>query len=261
MGCATIIKIWKEIEEIAMASMKRGAMVASMLVLAAMSASACNQPYSQQPSVTNTPINPNSLFATPMGLPTNMNDLESLATGTALAILSGTPVDGAITATPVVVLTQDGTNPTLTPTSMITLPTGAVVTPTATLAVTTSQPAAATSVPGSRPSTYTLQSGEYPYCIARRYNVDPAELLSLNGLVEGQTLYAGKVLNIPQSGKPFPGSRMWHNHPDTYTVDSSSDTIYGIACYYGDIMPEAIAQANGISVGSALTAGQRLTIP
>lgn len=239
-----------------MASMKRGAMVASMLMLVAIIASACNQPYSQQPSVTNTPINPNSLFATPMGQPTNMTDVQNFATGTALAIQSGTPVAGAITATP-----QGVTSPTITPTSIIVLPTNAVTTPTATLAVATSQSSPATSVPGSRPATYTLQNGEYPYCIARRYNVDPDELLSLNGLVDSQTLYPGRVLTIPQTGNPFPGNRMWHNHPDTYTVDSSSETIYGVACYYGDIEPSAIAQANGLSVGAALSVGQQLSIP
>jgi len=236
-------------------------------MLVAIIASACNQPYSQQPSVTNTPINPNSLFATPLGQPTNMTDVQNFATGTALAIQNGTPVIGAMTATPMAGTAQSGTNPTITPTSIISLPTGAVVTPTATLAVTTSQPSGttaipgATSIPGTRPGTYTLQNGEYPYCIARRFNVDPDELLSANGLVDGQTLYPGKVLTIPQTGSPFPGNRMWHSHPDTYTVDSSSDTIYGIACYYGDIDPAAIAQANGLSAGAALTAGQQLSIP
>lgn len=244
-----------------MASMKRGAMVASMLMLVAIITSACNQPYSQQPSVTNTPINPNSLFATPMGQPTNMTDVQNFATGTALAIQSGTPVVGAVTATPMAGTAQSGGSPTITPTSIIALPTNAVTTPSATMAISTSQPAAATSVPGSRPATYTLQNGEYPYCISRRFNVDPDELLSANGLVDGQTLYAGKVLTIPQTGNPFPGNRMWHSHPDTYTVDSSSDTIYGIACYYGDIDPSTIAQANGLSAGAALSAGQKLTIP
>jgi LysM repeat protein len=255
------LKFWIEIEEIAMASMKRGAMVASMLMLVAIITSACNQPYSQQPSITNTPINPDSLFATPLGQPTNMTDVQNFATGTALAIQSGTAITGAITATPGVGTAQSVTSPTISPTSIIILPTNAVTTPTATLAVATNQSSPATSVPGSRPATYTLQNGEFPYCIARRFNVDPDELLSQNGLVDGQTLYAGKVLTIPQTGSPFPGNRMWHNHPDTFTVDSSSDTIYGIACYYGDIDPAAIAQANGLSVGAALSAGQQLSIP
>jgi LysM repeat protein len=112
---------------------------------------------------------------------------------------------------------------------------------------------------GSRPATYTLQDGEFPYCIARRFDVDPDQLLSLNGLVDGQTLYAGAVLKIPQSGS-FPGSRALRNHPTTYTA-SAGDTIPGIACLFGDIDPSAIASANGLSVGSTLSAGQQLSIP
>ncbi|MCK4725081.1 MAG: LysM peptidoglycan-binding domain-containing protein, partial [Anaerolineales bacterium] len=32
------------------------------------------------------------------------------------------------------------------------------------------------------PATYTIQKGEFPFCIARRFNVNQSELLSLNGL-------------------------------------------------------------------------------
>jgi len=49
-----------------MASLKRGALVASTLMLIAVVISACNQPYSQQTSVTNTPIDPDSLFGSPI---------------------------------------------------------------------------------------------------------------------------------------------------------------------------------------------------
>lgn len=249
-----------------MASMKRRALVGSMLLLVAIIAAACNQPYSQAPSVTDTPINPNSLFATPLGQPTNMTDVQNFATGTALAIQSGTPVAGVITATtganttPII-----GGSPTITPTSIIQLPTNAVTTPSATMALSTGQPAstsqpAATSVPGTRPSTYTLQAGEFPYCIARRFNVDPEQLLSVNGLSDGQTLYPGKVLTIPQTGT-FPGNRMLRNHPTTYTVASSGETLNSVACTFGDVDPSAIASANGLSVGAALTAGQQLSIP
>ena len=82
-----------------MARMKRGALVASLLLLAAVVLSDCNQPYSQPPSVTNTPIDTNSLFATPLVQPTSMSDVQSFATGTALA-LQGTPVAGVASATP-----------------------------------------------------------------------------------------------------------------------------------------------------------------
>jgi LysM repeat protein len=113
-----------------------------------------------------------------------------------------------------------------------------------------------------RPASYTLQSGEFPYCIARRFNVDPDELLSLSGLSSAQanSLSSGTVLKIPQSGA-FPGSRALAAHPTNYTVVSSDETIYGVACKFGDIDPAAIASANGISASAGLTAGQQLQIP
>jgi len=237
-----------------MASMKRGIMIASTLLLVAITISACKTPYSQPPAVTNTPIDQNSLFATALGEPTGMSDVEKFATETALA--GQTPAPDSVTQT----ATLAGVTPlaeTLTPTPLIS--TNPTITPTATLAVSGST---ATLIPaGSRPSTYTLQNGEYPYCIARRFNLNPDELLAQNGLIDSQTLYPGKVLTIPQTGNPFPSNRMWHNHPDTYTVNSSSQTIYGVACYYGDIDPSLIAQANGLSVDSSLSVGQTLTIP
>jgi LysM repeat protein len=131
-------------------------------------------------------------------------------------------------------------------------------TSTATLAVSGTLP---TSAPvGSRPSSYTLQRGEFPYCIARRFDVDPDALLSLNGLSSGNIYYPNLTLRIPQSGT-FPGTRALRNHPATHTVASSSDTIYSIACLYGDVDPAAIAQANNLAVGAALTAGQQLSVP
>jgi LysM repeat protein len=117
-----------------------------------------------------------------------------------------------------------------------------------------------TSVPvGSRPSTYTLQEGEFVFCLARRFDVDPDQILTLNGLSDGQLVYPGTVLKIPQSGS-FPGQRALLNHPTTYTA-SSGESLYSVACKFGDVAPDSIATANGISVGATLTGGQQLSIP
>ena len=233
-----------------MATMKRGALVASILMLVAVIASACNQPYSQPPAVTNTPIDPNSLFATPLG----MTAVQSFATQTALA-LTGTPAPALFTETPGGALQTA----TITPTSLVVIPT---TTATATLAVSGTQPSGTlpTSAPvGSRPSTYALQKGEFPYCIARRFDVNPEELLTLNGLTRGDVYYPNFTLKIPQTGS-FPPPRALKPHPTTYTV-AAGDTVYGVACRFGDIDPSAIAQANNLSLSSALTAGQQLSIP
>lgn len=235
-----------------MARIKRSAVVASMLMMVVIITSACNQPYSQQPSVTNTPID-TSLFATPLTGATQMTDVEIFATGTAAALQTTTPA----TAISTVIGGETAlASATSTPIIGITSP---ATTPTSTLAVSdtvnTALPA------GPKPATYTLQNGEFVFCIARRFNVDPDETLALNGLFDSQTVYPGLVLNIPQSGKAFPGNRMLKTHPATYTVASANETIYGVACEFGDIDPSAIAQANGLSVGAALTSGQQLSIP
>ncbi|MCI0554928.1 MAG: LysM peptidoglycan-binding domain-containing protein [Anaerolineae bacterium] len=230
---------------------KRGTMVASILMLVVIVTSACNQPYSQQPSVTNTPID-TSLFATPIGgTPAiSMSDVANFGTQTALAqqtTTAGTPISTGVgvttqasaTSTPSIGITPQATN-------------------TATLAVSGTLP---TSAPvGQRPSTYTLQRGEFPYCIARRFDVNPEELLSINGLSDGSIYYPNLSLRIPQSGS-FPGTRALRSHPATYTVAASDETINSVACLFGDVDPSALAQANGLSVGAALTAGQSLSIP
>jgi LysM repeat protein len=105
-----------------------------------------------------------------------------------------------------------------------------------------------------------LKGGEFPYCIARRFDVDPEALLSLNGLPSGTIYYAERTLRIPQSGS-FPGTRALRNHPATYTVASSSETVHSIACLFGDVNPSSIATANNITETTALTTGQQLNIP
>ncbi len=122
---------------------------------------------------------------------------------------------------------------------------------------------AVTPIPATtdKPSTYTLQKGEFPFCIARRFNIDPDELLALNGLTRSQSYFTpGTVLKIPQAGKAFPGARALLAHPTQYTV-LSGDTIYSIACKFGDVDPLAIASQNGLQSPYSLTVGSQISIP
>jgi LysM repeat protein len=237
--------------------MKRGAWVASTLMLVAIITSACNQPYSQPPVVTNTPIDPSSLFATPIsGQPTEISDVQVFGTQTAQAANPG----AAVTASPAL----NGSVPTATSTPFVSLPSNPTITPTATLALPSGP--TSTSAPvntGSRPASYTLQGEEFPYCIARRYNLDPDSLLAQNQLSSGTVFYAGVVLNLSNVTSPFPGVRALRPHPATYTVTGNADlTMYGVACKFGDLEPSAIVSANsGLSLGSTLTVGQTLNIP
>ena len=240
-----------------MARTKRGAVIASMIMLIAMIVSACKTPYSTPPPATNPALSATSLFETPLGQTPalSMSDIANFGTSTALA-LTGTPLEVATqTGSAPIVSTQDP-NVTATPSPLISNP---AFTSTATLAISGTLP---TSAPvGSRPATYTLHRGEFPYCIARRFDVDPSDLLARNNLTtaEAYSLATGTVLSIPQSGS-FPGTRALASHPTTHTV-LSGETIYAVACKFGDVDPAAIAQANNIAVDATLTAGQTLSIP
>ena len=234
----------------------------STITILAVTFSACVQPFQSSQVTLNTPTKlPTNFFVSPF--PTSDNPMamvEELSTGTAMAatavaLTAGTPavIDNSPTPTPPgAELTASAT-----PTSGLTLVTS---TPTLGGTVSTATQALPTTTI-NRPASYTLQKGEWPYCIARRYNLNPEELLSLNGLQNGDVLLPGLTLTIPQTGNPFPGERAWHSHPDTYTVDGSSETIYGVACYYGDVDPAAISQANNLPLSTTLTIGQTLTIP
>lgn len=240
----------------------------SLLFFGALLVSACNQVYSQQPLSTPTLI-PTGLFVSPF--PSGQDPMKvvaDLGTQTALAKTAesvggtpGTPSTPTTPGTPGTIITPL-TGPSLTPTlgtpgiPVATTPAQITVVPGATTAVPLT-----IVVPSGVPATYTLQSGEYVYCIARRYNLDPDDILARNGLIDSQTIYPGLTLQMPQSGNPFPGARAWHAHPDTYTVDFSTETLNSIACYYGDVFPEAIAKANNLPLNAVLSVGQKLSIP
>lgn len=132
----------------------------------------------------------------------------------------------------------------------------------------TAAPAVATAVPvqnieptaGNPPSSYTLQKGEFPFCIARRFDVNQTELLALNGLGLNSQVQPGTKLRIPQTGNHFVSDRSLINHPTDYTV-KSGDTIYTIACKFGDVSPDMIAKQNDLHEPYNLSVGKSLRIP
>ena len=136
-------------------------------------------------------------------------------------------------------------------------------TPTSTWPLVTATPTPTTEIvqvdPQTVPASYTLHEGEFPYCLARRFNINVDTLMSANGLV-GNSYQVGQTLTIPQGAGPYVGVRALSPHPAQYTV-VSSDTFYSIACKFGDVYPESIAQANGMGIDAVLTVGQTLQIP
>ncbi len=206
--------------------------VFSIVVLLAFGLAACNRSASQGPG---SPTSPQGTSAMP-----NPNALNNeFMTQTAVAQQSGK--QGNV---------QPAT-PTNTPASQVVPTTAPAQEPTP-----LPQPSPTPGVPGQ----YVLQKDEFPYCIARRFNINPDELLAANNLSRNAQFFPGQTLVIPKGAKPFPGKGALLPHPASYTV-KSGDTIYTIACAFGDVDPAAIVAANNLKAPYSLTVGQTLNIP
>jgi len=169
---------------------------------------------------------------------------------------------------------QASSHPSATPTIEGAVPTevpptaASVSTETAPLSTTvTPQSGNGTSAPAgpaiptlTRPSSYTLKEGENPYCIARRYNMDIGELLSLNSLTTDSVPAVGTVLSIPSGHRWSSGSRWLIPHPTQYAV-KAGDSINSVACLFGDVSPEALIVVNNLTEPYALTPGTIIEIP
>lgn len=120
----------------------------------------------------------------------------------------------------------------------------------------TPQPTSEVSVP----KTYTLRKGESPFCIARRFDININAILDTNGLWLNQYYEAGLVLTLPKGADAFDGERQLLGHPETYVVQQG-DTFFTIACAYGDIYPQSIAEANDMDLSDKLEPGDTIFIP
>ena len=170
--------------------------------------------------------------------------------GSVQSILSQTQTAAALSGTPAVSEATNTKQPKVTATPK----------PTKTKKPTVDKSSFQPNLDPERPATYTLKSGEYPVCIARRYNLDVPSLLSLNKLSMDSRPKAGTKLRIPQTGSWNLGSRALHDHPAQYTV-KSGNTFYSIACYFGNLLPDDIATYNNKSLSDKLKAGTVLDIP
>ena len=220
------------------------------IVITMLALTSCERSYAPIDESLATPTIEGDGFAAP--LPSDLDGILEIGaqTATALAAGVGTPVTEAapagedptavpegVTVTPEA---ESPVGPTLTPTAIVVAPPTAVV---------------------GRPASYTLKKGEFPYCVARRFNIDPTELLNLNNLssAQAQSLQPGLTLSIPQSGAAFPSARALHAHPVSYTVPSNTN-VYAIACFFGDVDPAAIVTRNNLSDPNNVAGGTVLQI-
>jgi LysM repeat protein len=212
---------------------------------------ACNRPISgtKQSSATSVPPTPDELSMT-----------RTAIAGPIIATLTAaefTPVSQTQKTT-IVPQVETPTTPVL-PVVTVEVVTPVPATPAVKATATTQKPAVVKSEP-VLPEVYWLHSGEFPFCIARRFNIDPGQLMCANGFCNGQVFHPGQGVIIPKHPLPFPGRRALHLHPATYRV-CPGDSIYKIACFFGDLDPIYLAQFNGLTSPYQLRAGQILNIP
>ncbi len=213
--------------------------------------SACNRPIPTAKRLTDTPV------------PASIEPLAATRTSLAGKIIATLTADQAISATQQVTSTPiEEISPSVTPIPGK-APETAVI-PGSTVVVVQPPGSSVNGAGGQKvsaiPEFYVLHRGEFPWCLARRFNINPRQIMKVNGFFYGQIYYPGQVVWLPHSPRPFLGNRALRPHPTTYRV-GYQETIYMIACYFGDIDPSALAESNGIVAPYHLTAGQVLSIP
>ncbi len=214
--------------------MKKTSLTILIVIISALLFSACTMSASTPPPVTPT---------------TNLSEIARQATETAIA---KTPKAGE---TQVPEATEESsTDPTATVSGAVE-PTNTPE-PTALVDETAEPEVYEDAVPDS----YTLHEGEFIFCLARRFNINPVDLENYNAYESGTVLFPGDTLQIPPNSRSWIGDRALQYHPANYTV-VYGDTTFSIACLYGDVDPRAIAAANDVDVDAVLTPGTVLLIP
>ena len=104
-------------------------------------------------------------------------------------------------------------------------------------------------LPGQR---HTVRTGETISGIAARYGISAKDLISWNGLVDGNLYATARLVLYSPGSLPSAGG-------GTHTV-APGETLSEIASRY-DVSSSTLASTNGISDPRRLQAGERLTIP
>lgn len=154
------------------------------------------------------------------------------------------------------------------PTSIITNPQGTKIVVTQippTLALIGTQPTPTNQVGGqfvaTKPAEHAIAKGETVMCLARRYNVNADDIISINKLDDPGTLAIGDKLKIPTTGE-FPGDRQANSYtrPDTYMITGET-TASEVACWYGNVYPEEVMQANNLKSNDLPDGIKTLVLP
>ncbi len=135
-------------------------------------------------------------------------------------------------------------------------------------------PPSPTALPGDTPCLHTVQVGEWLYSIARKYNINPVDLIAANPGSENRTLQPGDVIRIPNCNQPTPTAVPPTAPPaggtsgeiptpipliDRVYIVAAGDTLGAIARKF-NVTVQALKDANGLT-NDFLRVGQQLKIP
>ncbi len=182
---------------------------------------ACVRPASTPPSTEAVPTSAES-FPLPGETEDVMNQLEQAATQTIMAA-QGTPMTSPTAPLVDATAVSPQETPVAGATSDVQLP-----------AVPVQPAASATPVPlpsptPGIPSSWTLQKGEHPYCIARRFNVNPDELLQPERAERRLILLRRHGAEDPPDRQYIPGEPLPAGTPDQlYGLLRGYDLLRGL---------------------------------
>lgn len=116
---------------------------------------------------------------------------------------------------------------------------------------------------------YVVRPGDTVFKIARRFRVDPFDVIVFNNLGKPDRLFPGQKLFIPKQRfavkkfmpvkRVFPRKQRVFKKAFVYTV-RPADTLFSISRRFR-VNPFRIAAVNGIPNPNRIFAGQRLVIP
>ena len=164
--------------------------------------------------------------------------------------------------------------PTATPTALPPTPTSTALPPTATPTSVppTATPQAKIGTGGAEESSYTVESGDNWYSIAKRYGITQEALAAANGTTPSDILQVDQKLRIPlanteqaASSQPAPKAPSATTQatavstPQSYTVQRG-DNWFSIAKRFG-VTQESLAAYNGRTPSDILQVNQKLRIP
>ncbi len=122
--------------------------------------------------------------------------------------------------------------------------------------------AAGTTAARPAPVVHRVRPGEGFAVIARKYRVKPVALARANGLTLGSTIVPGQRLRVPGRLAPTVRAAARPTTPATTLVHTvqPGEGFNAIAQRYG-VRPSVVATANGLTLASVISPGQRLRIP